>query len=264
MLKKIIPILVIFAVVASCKNNPKTDISAKSEADNIGLAGDYVTSDYQKRSEGYDWVAVKVSELSDSMLHISIRSRADIKKPTCTFDANALKMDSTQNYIANIEGNTVLFIFEADSMVVSADPGNLFSNPNYFCSGGASIAGVYKKIEEPLDSTQIDKVLFRKGLNYKEFAFFIELYGKKLTIQPIGLSIDDHKVIHEIEGTIVNAEVGDLNIDGFPEVLIYIQSDGSGSYGSLIGYSVNKGKSMSMIANLPPVAENPEASSGYM
>ena len=67
-----------------------------------------------------------------------------------------------------------------------------------------------------------------------------------------------------VEGTVINSEVGDLNIDGFPEVLVYIQSAGSGSYGSVIGYSVNNGKSMSMIANLPPVAENPEASEGYM
>jgi hypothetical protein len=266
-MKKLFRIVYCFFLVlliGSCSQNNQRNIENNSDSKLESFQGNYVSSDYQKRNEGYDWVAVKVSELTDSMLHISIRSRADIKKPTCTFDANALKMDSTQNYIANIEGNTVLFIFEADSMVVSADPGNLFSNPNYFCSGGASIAGVYKKIEEPLDSTQIDKVLFRKGLNYKEFSFFIELYGKKLTIQPIGLSIDDHKVIHEIEGTIVNAEVGDLNIDGFPEVLIYLQSDGSGSYGSVIGYSVNNGKSMSSIANLPPVAENAEANSGYM
>jgi hypothetical protein len=134
----------------------------------------------------------------------------------------------------------------------------------YFCSGGASLAGVYRKISEPLDSVQIDKVLFRKALNYNEFTFFLEVYDKDLTIQPVGLSIDNQIVTHQIEGTVMNAEVGDLNIDGYPEVLVYIQSAGSGSYGSVIGYSVNNGKSMSMIASLPPVAENPEASEGYM
>jgi hypothetical protein len=134
----------------------------------------------------------------------------------------------------------------------------------YFCSGGASLAGVYHKIEEPLDSVQIDKVLFRKILNYNQFDFFIEAYGKKLTIQPVGLSVDNSIAEQQIEGTVVNAEVGDLNIDGFPEVMVYLQSDGSGSYGSVIGYSVNNGKSMSMIASLPSVAENAEASNGYM
>ena len=105
MLKKIIPVLFIFAVVISCKNNPKTDTSAKSEADIIRLAGDYVTSEYQKRSEGYDWVAVKVSEITDSILQISVRSRADIKKPTCTFDAKAYKTESGK-LMAILKGKT--------------------------------------------------------------------------------------------------------------------------------------------------------------
>jgi hypothetical protein len=106
--------------------------------------------------------------------------------------------------------------------------------------------------------------LFRKALNYNEFNFFIEVYDKELTIQPVGLTIDNQIVSHKIEGVVMNAEVGDLNIDGYPEVLVYIQSAGSGSYGSVIGYSVNNGKSMSMIADLPPVVENAEAGSGYM
>ena len=67
-MKKIIPVLVIFAVVTSCKNNPKTGASVKSETDDIRFAGNNVTSEYQRRSEGYDWVAVEVSEIIDSIL----------------------------------------------------------------------------------------------------------------------------------------------------------------------------------------------------
>ncbi len=40
-------------------------------------------------------------------------------------------------------------------------------------------------------------------------------------------------------------------------------SAGSGSYGTLVAYSVNKRKSLSEIF-LPPVADNPEVSQGYM
>ena len=154
-------------------------------------------------------------------------------------------------------------MFAGDSLNIKSDPQSGYSNLNYFCSGGASIEGVYSKLEEPLDTAQIDKAVFRKSLNYYKFNFFIEVYGKTLTIEPIGLTIDKQTVTHEIEGTVMNAEVGDLNIDGFPEVLVYIQSAGSGSYGSVIGYSINNGKSMSQIY-LPEISDNPNANVGYM
>jgi len=158
----------------------------------------------------------------------------------------------------------VSFIFKNDSLIIKEDKDTGYSNLNYFCSGGASIAGVYSKLKEPIDTLQIDKAVFRKSLNYNEFSFFIEVYGKTLTIEPVGLSVDNQPVSHEIEGTVINAEVGDLNVDGFPEVLVYIQSVGSGSYGSVIGYSVNNGKSMSQIAPLPEVTENEKTKTGYM
>jgi len=264
MLRKIIPAILLVATIVACKNNPKTSSSDITEAHDNGFAGNYVTSDYQQRGEGYDWVAVKVNELTDSILQISVRSRADIKKPTCTFDANAYKTQVANTFKASVEGYNVFFVFDADSLLISGETEQDNLMLGYFCSGGASLAGVYRKINEPLDSVQIDKVLFRKALNYNEFNFFIEVNDNDLTIQPVGLSIDNQIVTHQIEGTVMNAEVGDLNIDGFPEVLIYIQSAGSGSYGSVIGYSVNNGKSMSMIASLPSVAENAEASNGYM
>ncbi|HSO87190.1 MAG TPA: PliI family lysozyme inhibitor of I-type lysozyme [Draconibacterium sp.] len=260
----IISIAVIVFISGSC-TPVKNKSTANDKASKLGsLSGNYVTSDYSKRNVGYDWVAVKVNELTDSILQISIRSRADIKKPTCTFDANAFKTNVTNTFKASVEGYNIFFMFDADSLLISGETEQDNQMLSYFCSGGASLSGVYRKIAEPLDTVQIDKVLFRKSLNFNEFAFFIELYGKELTIQPVGLSIDNQIVMHKIEGTVMNAEAGDLNIDGYPEVLVYIQSPGSGSYGSVIGYSVNNGKSMSMIASLPPVAENPEASSGYM
>ena len=84
-----------------------------------------------------------------------------------------------------------------------------------------------------------------------------------LTIQPAGLEIENREVVHEIDGTVTNAEIEDLNSDGSPEILVYITSVGSGSYGSVIGYSVNNGKSMSQIY-FPIIYDNPEISEGYM
>jgi hypothetical protein len=254
-------VLVVLAV-AGCSNNKSKQPETISTG--ISFAGNYVDNDYKMRNEGYDWVAVKVNQLTDSILQVSVRSRADIKKPTCTFDAKAFKTPATNTFKASVEGYNIYFVFDADSLLISGETEQDNQMLGYFCSGGASLAGVYRKITEPLDTAQIDKVLYRKALNYNEFAFFIELYGNNLTIQPVGLAVDNQIVKHQIEGTILNAEVGDMNIDGYPEVLVYIQSPGSGSYGSVIGYSVNNGKSMSLISNLPPVAENPEAGNGYM
>ena len=111
--------------------------------------------------------------------------------------------------------------------------------------------------------TKLEKPKFSRKLSLNNISFEINLAGKQLTIQPSGLSVDNTKVIKQIEGTITNAEIGDLNGDGFPEVLVYITSDGSGSYGTVIGYSVNNGKSMSEIF-MPNIADNPKANKGYM
>jgi hypothetical protein len=85
----------------------------------------------------------------------------------------------------------------------------------------------------------------------------------KLTITPLGLAIDNSPVTKEVDGHVVLAEVADLNVDGSPEIYVYVQSAGSGAYGSLVAYSANDKKSLSEIY-LPPISDDPEASKGYM
>lgn len=67
----------------------------------------------------------------------------------------------------------------------------------------------------------------------------------------------------EADGTIANVEVADLDGNGFPEVYIYVNSAGSGAYGSLIAYASNRNLSISEIY-LPPLDQDPEATEGYM
>ena len=85
----------------------------------------------------------------------------------------------------------------------------------------------------------------------------------KVRIEPKGLKGANTPIEKEIEGTVTLAEVADLNVDGSPEVYVYVTSAGSGSYGSLVAYSSNRKKSLSEIY-LPPLADDPEASKGYM
>jgi hypothetical protein len=85
----------------------------------------------------------------------------------------------------------------------------------------------------------------------------------QLRIEPKGLKGDNAAIQREIDGTVTLAEVADLNADGSPEVYVYVTSAGSGSYGSLVAYAVNGGKSMSEIF-LPPLQDDPKASKGYL
>lgn len=84
-----------------------------------------------------------------------------------------------------------------------------------------------------------------------------------LRIVPSGLEIDNSAIVRTIDGTVTDAEVADLNVDGSPEIYVYVTSAGSGSYGSLAAYSANRRKSLSEIY-LPPVTQNKAASKGYM
>ena len=85
----------------------------------------------------------------------------------------------------------------------------------------------------------------------------------ELRIEPEGLLTDNSPMVQDVDGRVTGAEVADLNADGSPEVYVYVQSAGSGSYGSLVAFSANNLKSLSGIY-LPPVVEQPQVSKGYM
>ena len=71
------------------------------------------------------------------------------------------------------------------------------------------------------------------------------------------------KLSKPLQGTVSNIEVDDINTDGSPELMIYITSSGSGSYGTAIGFSGNNNKSMSEIT-IPRIVDNPKTNKGYM
>lgn len=120
-------------------------------------------------------------------------------------------------------------------------------------------------VKEGIDSVK-QEISFNTELTYpgSNISFKVNTKGDSLIIQPSGLSVSNETLYHDITGyTVVNAEIGDLNIDSYPELFVYLTSDGSGSYGKLIGYSVNNGKSVSQVY-LPEISENDEVSKGYM
>jgi hypothetical protein len=82
----------------------------------------------------------------------------------------------------------------------------------------------------------------------------------QLVLQPLRLTNDNRSQEVELDGTAYLAELADLDSNGWPEIYVYISSAGSGSYGSLVAYAVNQGKSATPVY-LPPLP--PELAAGY-
>jgi len=116
------------------------------------VSADYASADYDKRAQGYDWVGVIVRAESDRQIDIKVRSRSDIKKPTCHFDGKATLMgqDTAHGTIfqAKVNDSTAFFQFKDDKLIIDSTDKDAL---NYFCSGGGSLAGEYKKLAEDLE-----------------------------------------------------------------------------------------------------------------
>lgn len=120
---------------------------------------------------------------------------------------------------------------------------------------------------EPPPETANTMSGFNKEFDLQGVHFVVEASSNgsinTLSIIPSGLKGSNDAITREIDGTVTNAEVNDLNADGSPEIYVFTQSAGSGSYGTVIGYAVNDGKSLSEIY-FPSVADDPKNSAGYM
>lgn len=92
---------------------------------------------------------------------------------------------------------------------------------------------------------------FRRTLTLQGVTFTVSCPNQgslnRLTVVPSGLEIDHAPIVQDVDGTVTGAEVADLNVDGSPEIYVYVQSAGSGSYGSLAAFSANNGKALTGI-----------------
>ena len=83
-----------------------------------------------------------------------------------------------------------------------------------------------------------------------------------LTLATRGLEHDAGPDSIELDGSAYRAQLADLDGNGWPEVYVYVSSAGSGSYGSLVAYAVNNGKSATPIY-LPPLDVDAREHAGY-
>lgn len=261
-------LLVLFSAIA-CKNETKKTEKVKTleTTEALNVLGNYVSEDYAKRSEGYDWVSVAITEADNNQLNISVRSRADKKRPTCLFDTKAFKKNEN-SYESTYDGKIIKFEFSEENITISTENSDDSNMLYFFCNGGASLAGTYKKINEELDQQQIDLTKFMKVLNLQEVGFNVSSIRKDgknmMSIFTFGLEESEYNESFDIEGEqVIDAEVEDLNSDGSPELFVYTQTIGSGSYGNIYVFSVNNKKSMSQVY-FQPTAENDKINKGYM
>ncbi|MFK3917282.1 hypothetical protein [Psychrobacter sp. NPDC078501] len=133
-------------------DNVSADRFSTDKVSTNKVSADYATADYDKRAQGYDWVGVMVRADGDRQIDIKVRSRNDIKKPTCHFDGKATLMgqDTAHGTIfqAKVNGSTTFFQFKDDTLIIDSPDKYAL---NYFCSGGGSLAGEYKKLAVGLD-----------------------------------------------------------------------------------------------------------------
>ena len=246
---------------ADSKDSAKKDYSPTEF--NVSNYGNYVDKSYNDRSSGADWVAVRILPYTKGNVMVSVRSRADKMKPTCTYDGIA-SVTGDNELMLNESVAQLVFKFKDNNLTVSGGENSGDIALTYFCRGGGSLAGTYQKINDEIDQSQIDKTAYTKTLNLKgsDITFFIEVTGKKMTVTPSGLKGDNKPLTHTIDGFVNDAEIADLNSDGSPEIYIYTVSEGTGRFGNVIGYAVNNGKSVSQI-NFPNINDNKEAAEGY-
>jgi hypothetical protein len=100
---------------------------------------------------------------------------------------------------------------------------------------------------------------FKQHLTFHAISFQVISQGNKLRIVPSGLKIDNSPIERDIDGLVTGADIGDINVDGSPEIYVYIKTK---EKGALIAYSANHNKSLSDIY-LPTITDDPKHAKGY-
>ena len=125
-----------------------------------------------------------------------------------------------------------------------------------------TVLSVFGLSAQSAGNAGFDQTLSLQGVSFRVSSANVGSVNR-LRIEPKGLKRDNTVIEREIDGTVTMAEVADLNVDGSPEIYVYVSSAGSGSYGSLVAYAANKRQSLSEIF-LPALQDDANASKGYL
>ncbi|MFM9047023.1 MAG: hypothetical protein ACKOOH_05115 [Cyanobium sp.] len=106
---------------------------------------------------------------------------------------------------------------------------------------------------------------FNRTLSQQGYSFHVQATGQgsqqQLTITTKGGKQPIQPIRQTVDGQVIGAQVADLDGKGLPDILVYVQSAGSGSYGQLVAYSVIPSSTLSPIT-LPELSGS--LAQGYM
>ncbi len=133
--KKLFILIITFLSFISCSKSVKSEIS-----------GSYVSDSYFQKDKGYDWVKVDIESSEKNGIVVAIRSRTDKKKPTCTFDGTLEYLKEDQ-FICKTEQGNMIFQVSDSTLIIQEENRDKIAVLYYSCSGGASLKGLYTKIQ---------------------------------------------------------------------------------------------------------------------
>jgi hypothetical protein len=108
---------------------------------------------------------------------------------------------------------------------------------------------------------------FNRTLALQGISFQVQSSGEgsqqHLTITTSGAKAPIKPIHQMVNGQVVGAQVADLNGNGTPEIYVFVQSAGSGSYGELVGYAVTKGSDLLPISLQELTGSNAQGYRGH-
>ncbi len=131
------------------------------------------------------------------------------------------------------------------------------------CGGGSESRDTATETTQSTSEPETEaSSAYLQTLQMGDYSFEIVASDGKLTVTPSGLGATNEPLTASYEGEVTNAEIEDLNSDGFPEVVVYSFTQDDNRYGNVHAFSVNNGQSMSPVS-FPDIRNNAEASAGY-
>jgi hypothetical protein len=108
---------------------------------------------------------------------------------------------------------------------------------------------------------------FKRTLSLHGMRFAVESpnrpAGNTVRIATEGLANGASIIDRDIPGSVIGADVADLDADGSPEVYVYIGASDTSGRAALVAYAANRGKSLSDIY-LPPLEDEQGAAIGFV
>lgn len=102
-----------------------------------------------------------------------------------------------------------------------------------------------------LAAAPVDAEPFSRSLELQGITFELQspnTADNTLTVTPKGLSSDNSPITVPVEGDVVQAEVADMNVDGSPELYVGVRGAAADAATTLLAWSANRKKSISMIS----------------